>query len=320
MESRIEIGDPLQYAGIASEILQTAWKPPCLHYSPEYLAWQFGFPSEVPTLGVIAFVENRPAGCAAVTARRFSCGRETFPALVFSFVAVAPSAAGRGIARTMYASLLDALPRDVPVFAFAGPDSLGERLLLNNFSRAGFRHRTLRTCRAVGYVHRAGLTAIEGATAQETTTYEEFASMGRASNNEDVIWTDVTPREWHHYGQDPRGRVMVTVRDADGRPLGTAMLVTAEIVSSEGVQKVPMLESVTLAEPTSHAVAALLRFAAARFQPGSVIVASNMSYIDPGIIKTAGARALPSSFNAYAFVRGASTIVETAAALNLEVI
>ena len=113
---------------------------------------------------------------------------------------------------------------------------------------------------------------------------------------------------------------MLTVRDAAGNPVGTAMLVTAEIVSSEGVRKVPMLEGVALAEPTSDALAALFGFAAGRSLPGTTVVASNVSYIDNGIIKAAGARALPSSFNAQVFIRGQKNIVESAAALNLEVI
>jgi hypothetical protein len=319
MATRIEIGDPVQYAGVASQILQAAWKPPCLHYSTDYLTWQFSFPSEVPKNAAIAFLEDRPVGCIAVTSRRFSCAHENFPASVLSFVAVAPSAGRRGLAGTMYASLLDALPPDVPVFAFAEPDSIGEHLLLNSFSRAAFRHRLLRTCRAVGYLRRSNTAPAAGASAQETTAYEEFASAGRPSGPRDVIWADITKEHWQHYRQDPRGRVMVTVRDAAGNPLGTAMLVTAEVVSSEGVQKVPMLDSVALAEPTPAALAALFAFAATRAQPGSTVIASNLSYIDVALLRAAGARALPSSFNAHAFIRGQKHVVETAAALNLEV-
>jgi len=320
MSPRIEIGDPVQYAAVASQILRAAWKPPCLHYSSEYLAWQFSFPSDVPKHAAIAFLENRPVGCIAVTSRRFSYARESFSAYVLSFVGVDPSASRRGIAAALYESLLEALPLDVPVFAFAEPESIGERLLLSSFRRAAFRHHPLQACRAVGYLRRSTASATAGLFVQETMTYDEFASLGRSSAAQDLIQTDITREHWHHYRDDPRGRVMVAVRNADGNLIGTAMLVAAETVSSDGVQRVPMLEGVTLSDPRPDALSALFRFAAGRSQPGAIVVASNLSYIDAAVVKAAGPRALPSSFSAHVFVRGEEHVVETAAALNLEVI
>ena len=320
MSPRIEIGDPVQYAEVASRILRAAWKPPGLNYSPEYLAWQFSFPGDIPKRAAIAFLDNQPVGCIAVTSRRFWCVHDSFSAYVLSFVAVDPAAGRRGIAAALYESLLEALPLDVPVFAFAEPESIGERLLLSSFARASFRHRPLQSCRAVGYLHRPRATANDGPSAEEMTAYGEFTSAGLPSARRDVIWTDVTHEHWSHYQQDPRGRVMVAVRNAAGNLIGTAMLVTAETVSPDGVQKVPMLESVTLSEPTSDALAALFGFAAGRSQPGSIVVASNLSYIDFAVVKAAGPRALPSLFSAHVFMRGQEHVVETAAALNLEVI
>ena len=113
---------------------------------------------------------------------------------------------------------------------------------------------------------------------------------------------------------------MVAVRNSDGNLIGTAMLVAAETVSSDGVQRVPMLEGVTLSDPRPDALSALFRFAAGRSQPDAIVVASNLSYIDAAVVKAAGPRALPSSFGAHMFVRGQEHVVETAAALNLEVI
>lgn len=113
---------------------------------------------------------------------------------------------------------------------------------------------------------------------------------------------------------------MVTVHDESGSPIGTAMIVNAEIVSAQGVQVVPMLESVALASPTPSAVAALFEFAARRVQPGVTVIASNLSSVDPAIVRSARARILPSTFNAHAFVRGGTHSVEEADAHNLEVI
>ena len=318
MGTRIEVGDPVQYAGMASHILQAAWKPPCLNYPTDYLAWQFSFPSDIPKRATVAFLDGRPVGCIAVTARRFAYGSDKFSAYVLSFVAVDPSASRRGLGSAMYAALLDALPADVPVFAFAEADSIGERLLLDSFARASFRHHSLKECRAVGYIPRPGKPALSS-TAEETHSYEEFASASFLSD-QNVARTDITREQWRHYRADPRERAMVTAHDATGQPLGTAMFVTAESISAQGLVKVPMLESVTLTKPAADALAALLGFAGRRSLPGSTVVVSNLSHIDPGIIKAAGARSLPSLFNAHAFVRGHTHIAETSAAINLEVI
>jgi GNAT superfamily N-acetyltransferase len=318
MSTRIEIVDPVQFAGIASEILQAAWKPPCLHYSAEYLSWQFSFPSHLPRVGVIAYLDDRAVGCIAVTARRFASASETFAAYVLSFVAVHPSAARRGLAAAMYAALPEALPVDTPMIAFAETGSIAERLMLDSLQRASFRHHPLLACRAAGFLLRSGASKRSSVVA-DTASYTEFASAARISDQHRTLWTDITPEHWHQYRQDPRQRAMVTVHDERGTPLGTAMIVNAEIVSSQGVQRVPMLDSVALAEPTPDALGALFEFAAMRAQPGSTIVASNLSYVDGALLRAAGARALPSSFNAHAFVRGQKHVIETAAALNLEV-
>jgi GNAT acetyltransferase-like protein len=319
MRTRIEIGDPANYAAVASQILQAAWKPPCLHYSAEYLAWQFTFPSTLPKRAAIAFLEDRAVGCIAMTARRFTSAQETFAAYVLSFVAVDPSASRRGLAAAMYASLLDALPLDIPIVAFAEPASIGERLLLDSLARASFRHHPLLTCRAVGFP-RPSTSATSSVVVDDTESYQEFASAARISDEQKTLWTNVTPEHWHHYRQDPRERAMVTVHDETRNPVGTAMFVNAEILSSRGLQRVPMLDSVALAEPTPNALAALFGFAAKRSLPGATVIASNLSYIDVAVVRAAGARALPSSFNAHTFVRGQKHVIETAASLNLEII
>lgn len=318
MSTRIEIVDPVQFAGIASEILQAAWKPPCLLYSTEYLSWQFSFPSPLPRVGVIAYLDDRAVGCIAVTARHFGSASETFPAYVFSFLAVHPSASRRGLASSMYAALCEAIPVDTPMVGFAETGSIAERLMLESLERASFRHHPLLGCRAVGFLPRSGASKWSSVVA-DSASYAEFASAARIPDRESTLWTDVTPEHWHHYRKDPRQRAMVTVHDEKGAPLGTAMLVNAEILSSQGVQRVPMLESVAFAEPTPDALGALFEFAATRAQPGSTVITSNPSYLDGALLRAAGARALPSSFNPHAFVRGQKHVIETAAALNLEV-
>jgi hypothetical protein len=319
MSTRIEIVDPVQFAGIASEILQAAWKPPCLNYSLDYLSWQFAFPRTLSRIGVIAYLDDRPAGCIAVTPRLFVNAGQTFAAYVLSFLAVHPSAGRRGIASGMYTAILEAIPRDTPTVVFFEPGSTAEGLLLQILKRASFRLHTLLPCRAIGFMPRAG-TPAPSTSADETTDYEAFLGRAQMSTGGQTIYTHINREYWDHYRNDPRGRTMVVLHDERGNQLGTAMLVNAEVLSVHGVQRVPMLESVALPTPTPAPLSALFQFAASRAQPGSTVIASNLSHIDTALIRAAGARALPSSFNAHAFVKGEKHVIETADAVNLEVI
>src|SRR6187549_26368 len=138
MTFRIEIVDPLTAAATASRILRAAWTPPCLDYSAAYLAWQFGFPGRLEPVVALAFLDGQPVGCAAATQRALVHNGRRIDAYVLSFVAVDPSARGHGLAGALYAGLLGALSPDVPVIAFAEPNSAGEHLLINAFDKASF--------------------------------------------------------------------------------------------------------------------------------------------------------------------------------------
>ena len=66
------------FASEASRILEDAWEPPTLRYSPGYLGWQLTFPSEVELPAVAAAEGGEPVGFAAATARRLRCGSSAF--------------------------------------------------------------------------------------------------------------------------------------------------------------------------------------------------------------------------------------------------
>lgn len=317
---RIEVVDAREYASVASTVLQAAWNPPCLHYSPQYLAWQFSFPRETKATGAIAFVADRPSGCIATTSRWLRYEKTQFLASILSFAAVDPVARGKGLGSRLYHAFLDALPRDVPVIAFTEPGTVGERLLISSTARADYRHCFLRECRAVGYLNRSTSLVPGDAIVRENATFDEFAAATEAAIDGTTVWTHFTPEQWQQYRRDPRGRAMLTIHDSSGTPLGTATIVFTEVITAQGLQNITMLESVALNKPTGDAVAAVFRFAAARTQPGSTVIASNLSYIEHQIIKAAGSRALPSSFNAHLFIKGNRHMVERASSTNLEVI
>ena len=100
----------------------------------------------------------------------------------------------------------------------------------------------------------------------------------------------------------------------------SAMIALTEILAAQGLQRVPMLESVCLSAQSADALVAAFRFASDHYGSATTIVASNLSYLDSAVIRAAGARALPSSFNAHIFFKTRQTGLENASFLNLEVI
>ena len=98
-----------QAAGLAADasaLLQLAWKPPALHYSPEYLAWQLSFPGPWPSPAAAAFDGSTLMGFAASTHRRIRAGHRSLDASLVSFVAVHPDHRNQGITGKLYATLL----------------------------------------------------------------------------------------------------------------------------------------------------------------------------------------------------------------------
>ncbi len=319
MSLRVEIVDPNGGAVTASRILRAAWAPPCLDYSPEYLAWQFSFPGELQPVVALGILDGHPVGCASVTSRRFIFRGTHLNAYVLSFVAVDPIARGHGIAAAVYAALLESISPEAPVIAFAEPQSIGERLLMSAFDAASFSRRRLEPCRAFGYVRRPSIAASNACAVTAAENREDFLATIPAADNRS-IWTHPTGDQLTHYASDPRPRVMMVIRNTGGVRIGSAMSVLADIVSAQGLQHVPMLESVFIASEHAGALAALFGFAADHFGSTATIVASNLSCLETSAIRAAGARAVPSLFNAYIFFKRRQAGFDNPGCVNLEVI
>ena len=318
MTFRIEIVDPSTAASLAGRVLRASWKPPSLDYSTAYLAWQFGFPGRLNPIVALGFLDSQPVGCAAATQRAVVHDGSHIDAYVLSFVAVDPSARGHGLAAALYTGLLRALSPDVPVIAFAEPNSAGERLLIKAFDKSSYTGHALSVCRAVGYISRPA-TSERLVSAAPVNQLEDFSSV-IPDVDKTTIWNRPTPQQWVHYATDPRPRTAVLVRDRDGVAIGSAMIMVAAILSAQGLQHVPMLESVCLPSRSPDALRALFDFATERYGAAQTIVASNLSYLDSSVVRAAGARALPSSFNAHVFLGGRTHSLQNATHLNLEVI
>lgn len=309
--------DPLLAFDSAGEVLRAAWKLPSLHYSADYLRWQFTFPGEVSAKTALAFDGNGAIGCIAVTPRRFLLARAPITAYVLSFLAVDPAARGRGLAAKLYATLIDTIPHDTPVIAFAEPDGIGETLLLRSLGLASFHHKRLRPCRAAAYLPRS----IPGPSLTSTTEsidFVEYSSMYLDGTDSSTLANAPTEEQWQHYLADPRGRSSIGIRDSSGKLIGTAMTVKAEIVSAEGIQRVPMLESVCLGFSSADALRAAFAEAQKKGSRNAVVIASNLSHLDENLPRSAGARAIPSIFNAHLFTRGQDVV--GVSSVNIEVI
>jgi hypothetical protein len=321
MSTRIEIVDPLAFAKTASGILQASWKVPCLHYSADYLSWQFSFPGQLPNRAAIASIDDRAVGCVAVTSRRFAVGGAPFSAYVLSFVAVDPVARGRGLAAQMYSKLLDIIKTETPVMAFAEPGSIGEQLLLDAFAKASFQHRPLDACRGMGYVPRQQSQSTNGsALAAIAQNYQEFTTVLGRVGDQSTLWNQPTAEQWEHYRTDPRSRVMMLLRDRQHHPVGTAMAVAVEVLSPQGLQRVPMLENVVLPNGPAEALVAAFHLAAQHCQVSSMVIAPNLSCLDSGLLRDARARAIGSTFNAHLFARRWDALLASAIRTSIEVI
>ncbi|MGH3183078.1 MAG: GNAT family N-acetyltransferase, partial [Streptosporangiaceae bacterium] len=132
-----ELVDGTAFAPQASRVLEEAWSPPALCYTPEYLRWQLSFPGPLPLPAAAALAGNDPVGFAGATWRRLRCGSARWDVAVVSFVAVRPEWRKLGVAAGIYRRLLSALRETgAPIVTYAAGGSAGERLLLRAYAEA----------------------------------------------------------------------------------------------------------------------------------------------------------------------------------------
>src|SRR5262245_53694988 len=66
--------NPVTFAEEASAILKSAWQPPCLDYTPDYVRFQCGFPTNLEPIGLAMFEGETPLGFIASTGRTSNAG------------------------------------------------------------------------------------------------------------------------------------------------------------------------------------------------------------------------------------------------------
>jgi GNAT superfamily N-acetyltransferase len=322
MSVRVDRVAPDQFAIPASRILRDAWRPPCLDYSPEYVAWQIGFPGAVPAVAVAASDGDEPVGCAALLPRRVRFRGHNYDIFILTFVAVRPGWRGRGIGPSVYAALLDAARAGgPPIVVFVEPSSAGRRLLLESLDAARLAARPLGT-----YHAHAGMAGPQPAGGEPgcvtTRDRSEYRRAASESDDRTTLCADPTDEQLDHYLSDPRGRELVVGSAAAGGGRWAAMVVSAEVVAAGGPERRILIDSIAGLDPSADFLRGLVRIQGGR--PGSrgpvAVTAPNVHGIDPTTLRAAGLRRIPSVFEAYLAVTGPDHPILAAEGTNLEII
>ena len=299
-----QLVDGAAFATSASAILEEAWDPPAIRYTPEYLQWQLRFPASRALPAAAAFDDGEPVGFAAASARRVRCGSSHTEVALVSFVAVRRRWRNQGIAGGLYNTLTSALSdRDLPVITFALPSSTGERTLLRSYQKADFSAQPLGDYWNYAHLARDTTTCsgYEGVITDDLCLVRSV--INDCAGDPTVLWSDPSHAQLDHYAADPRGRKLVIVRHSTAGPVGAAWVVRTELRTVTGSSVLRTLDCVWNRKNHAGALPALFRCAAAAWpgeQNGPMIIgAPNLSIFDPDILRTMGIRRTGAKFRGY---------------------
>ncbi|HLK56026.1 MAG TPA: GNAT family N-acetyltransferase [Chthonomonadaceae bacterium] len=319
---RAECVDPCLYVEEAAAILRAAWQPPSLHYTADYLDWQFRFPAPLRSCGALAYEGSTPVGFIGATPRTLRLAENEQAAYVVSFVAVRPDWRGRGIASLLYRTLLTSdLLTTAPVVTFAESDSAGERALQRSYPDAGYSLSSLGEYPLHGYLPRlqSPETSLQVIEAPDVEAFHAAARLGTAPQ---TLWNAPTPDILQHYLRDPRPRRLLLCL-ADGEPTGCAMLLHADLQTAHGHDAAIMLENLVLIGDQAEALKALCAYSSqygkASGSNGSVMLPNPCGISAQGL-KAAGLRQLPSRFRGYLCCTDPQNALLQAAETNIEII
>ncbi len=128
-------------AQAGAEVLKQAWQPPCLHYTPEFVRFQAGYPSAAPSFAVLAS-DDKPKRFVAAMGRDSNIG----PILLSSFYSLVPGCAGSAAVGIIRRELAEIIRAGIPSLVFAAAGSVGEALVAASEAIAR-PQRPLQQCR-----------------------------------------------------------------------------------------------------------------------------------------------------------------------------
>jgi hypothetical protein len=318
---RIDQVDPLAFADSASLVLREAWELPSISYSPDYLRWLFSFPGE-PAVAAAAFDGREPIGFRAVLPRSLRFRGNRIDAYLSSFMSVRPAWRGpiAGILKRTLEKIAEQRRFRV---AFSRPGTPGEEITKAVVS-PGFRRRDFGFYRTHGHVVGSHPTA-SPILCSAVDDLDDFLAVIERCNDTRTLWSAPDRDHLEHYRCDPRGCILAVARAPGGEPVGAARIVHAELETTNGPERVTMLDSLFLPDPTADILRALLAFAGRCWPtPGrpTVLTAPNLWGVDEQTLRSVGLRATPSSFVGYLFTPPGADPDQLAGAegTNLEVV
>jgi GNAT superfamily N-acetyltransferase len=317
-----ELVDGAAFAPQASRILEEAWNPPAIRYTPEYLRWQLSFPG-LTFVAAAAFDGNETVGFAGVSSRRLRSGATWWDVAVVSFVAVRPGWRNLGVAAGIYRCLLTALKElGVPVVTFAAAGSSAERLLCRAYAEAGFEVRPLGTYPVYTFLARGETPDSDWEAVVSTDSAALPGIVENCAADSGILWSDPTSAQIDHYRLDPRSRGLILITDRLGRLVGAAWAVRTEFHTTRGLDTVMALESVFLPRQFPLALPAVLRCAAASWNvpPRAVVAIPSLYGFEPDALRRCGIRQTGSPFQGYLCAPGGLRLELSAQGTNLEVI
>lgn len=284
--------DPGAYASEAAELLRHAWNPPCLRYSDAYVKWRLTSPGAVPARAIRASDGSRTVGFVALMPRQISTPNGPFVIYVRSFLAVHPDYRGARIATELLSRITETSDR--PIICFTQPGSRNERTSPHSASTRGWTFRQVTTLRTyMGGSH----PRPDASVVARKATIEEFLAVTRACPSGTTAWSLPTLEQARHYLADPRGACFAIAHASDGVALGAALVVRSELLTANGAEDVPSLETVYLHDRHAAALSAFRRFALEQVDGASIVSAPNLDAVSAKDIQQAGFRATQSAFH-----------------------
>jgi hypothetical protein len=241
---------------------------------------------------------------------------------LMSFGSVLPAHRGT-LAVAIYRALLLAVQdQGRPIVAFAEPGSVAERMLIGSLKASRYHHHPLGNYRNHAYLPRPGVVS-SGVMVEEATDLSQFLAVIERCDGPGTLWNAPDLRQLEHYCIDPRGRVLLMARRPSGEPIGAAMVVLSEAMTRHGIERVAMLDNLFLPEPSAEVLKAILDAAGRHWRErvtSPVVTVPNVHGIDPGLPRSIGLRATPSSFNGHLFTPAGTPTFDDVRGTTLEIV
>jgi hypothetical protein len=287
VKTRIEGIDPVAMAHEGSDVLSAAWHPPCLAYSPAYIQFQCGFPTNRAPAAVAAWQGDTMVAFVAAACRRTNVG----DMYLSSFLALRPGTVSSVAIAVIRTQIRLTLRERCPTLVFAQSGSVGEALL-GAIDAMGLRRIALGEHR----VHSAFPPQAPAGFDVEELPPEAWAREMHQMRDDTLLAPSFERETLAHFLRGPGGRRLLCVRHR-GHIVAAAMSAMTEMRTSTAAARIPTLHYIRLKQQEPEPLTALL--AAAHDPQSPVVTVPNTCTISPAVAKAAKLRATGAAFSAF---------------------